>query len=127
MTPSFESIWAEAYDAGRAAALAAVPTPMVVGSPSTPLGNDIDPTQPVYHVPEGVCGFAWVEIRPRNAPFARWVRTTGRGKSDNYSRSIMVWVSEYGQSMERKEAHARAFAAVLQKYNIRAYAQSRLD
>ena len=35
-------IYKEADAAGSAAAEAAVPTPMIVGTPTTPLGNDID-------------------------------------------------------------------------------------
>ena len=57
-------IYKEADAAGSAAAEAAVPTPMIVGTPTTPLGNDIDFKKQTYFVSEGVCGFAWVKIFP---------------------------------------------------------------
>ena len=37
------------------------------------------------------------------------------------------WWQEFGQSVEQKEAYADAYADVLQKYGIKAYAGSRLD
>ena len=40
------------------------PTPMVVGTPTTPLGDDIDYTKDTYYVADGMCGFAWINIKP---------------------------------------------------------------
>ena len=36
------TVYGQARDAGLAAAEGCTPTPMVVGQPTTPLGNDID-------------------------------------------------------------------------------------
>ena len=47
-------------DAGRAASV----TPMIVGSPSTPFGSDIDYSKKTYFVEDGACGFAGVVIKP---------------------------------------------------------------
>ena len=41
-------IYAEAHSAGMAAGHGCTPTPMVVGTPSTPLGNDIDYSKETY-------------------------------------------------------------------------------
>ena len=44
-----------------------------------------------------------------------------------FRSGLSVWVSEGGQSMERKEAYARAYADVLRAAGIEAYAGSRMD
>ena len=44
---------------------ACTPTPMVVGEPTTPLGNDIDYTKETWLVNDGVCGFAWINIKSK--------------------------------------------------------------
>ena len=38
------------------------PTFMVVGTPTTPLGDDIDYSKDTYYVADGMCGFAWINI-----------------------------------------------------------------
>lgn len=120
-------IYNEAHYAGMNALASVNPTPMVVGSPSTPLGNDIDPDKPVYYVADGPCGFAWVTVKPGTSKFARWLKTSGYGRTDSYYGGVTVWVSEGNQSIAKKEAYARAFASVLNKHGICAYANSRLD
>lgn len=126
----FETLVAEAHEAGHAAATATVPPVMVVGSPSTPLGSDIDPSQPIYVETEGPCGFAWIKIGPATSSFGRWLIKTARGRT-SYPKGVMIWVSGYGQSLARKEAYARAYAAVLEASpdlaNVRVYAGSRMD
>jgi hypothetical protein len=104
---------------------AAVPAPMIVGSPSTLLGNDVDPRQPMYYVADGVCGFAWVHLDGRE-PFARYAKEVGLGHK-GYPKGFDIWVGEFGQSMQRKEAYARAYAGVLKEHGIDAYVQSRMD
>ena len=42
-------------DAGRSVGV----SPMIVGSPSTPLGNDIDYSKKTYFVEGGVLWFCW--------------------------------------------------------------------
>ena len=56
------TIYSEAHSKGIAAGKACSPTPMVVGQPTTPLGNDIDYSKETYYVADGVCGFAWINI-----------------------------------------------------------------
>lgn len=120
-------IYKEADAAGSAAAEAAVPTPMIVGTPTTPLGNDIDFKKQTYFVSEGACGFAWVKIFPARGAFVTYLKKAGIGSTNSYEGGYDIWVSGYGQSVTRKEAYAQAFAAVLKSYGINAYGQSRLD
>lgn len=126
----FEEIFAEAVKAGQAAHDAATPRPIIVGTPTTPLGDDIDLSKPVDYVSEGVCGFAWVRIAPATSSFARWLVKQGHG-STSYKGGIQVWVRTQTQSYERKMAYAQAMADVLtsapELSGQRIYAAGRLD
>lgn len=126
-TTEFKALYASADAAGKAAAEAKVPTPMVVGTPTTLLGNDIDYDKPVYHVPSGVCGFSWVNVKPGNSAFANWLKKNGKARTDGYYGGVTIWVSAYGQSYEKKCAYARAFAHVLTEAGFKAHAGDRLD
>ena len=124
---NFSAVYAKAQAAGMAAGQGARPTPMVVGSPSTPFGNDVDPKQPTYYVSEGVCGFAWVNVRPGNSSFAKWL-VANKVARKAYEGGVQIWVSEFNQSMARKEAYAEAMAAVFRnELGVKAYAGSRMD
>jgi hypothetical protein len=123
----FRALFDKAYEAGLAAGKAAIPATMVVGSPSTPLGNDIDPSKPVYFVNEGCCGFAWVNVSPGNCRFANWLKKNGLARKA-YGGGVDIWCREFGQSMTRKEAWADAFADVCRDAGVpRCYAGSRMD
>ena len=76
---------------------------------------------------EGVCGFAWIKIRPANSSFARWAKEQGLGQTSDYEGGLTIWTHGYGQSYTRKRAFASAAAKVLQGFNITAYADGRLD
>ena len=103
------------------------PTPMVVGQPTTPLGNDIDYEKDTYYVADGVCGFAWVNIKPARGKFVKFLKDNNIGRKDCYYGGYTVWVSEFGQSMHRKENYARAFTSVLRENGLTAYNMSRMD
>lgn len=125
MTMNFSAIYSEADAAGRKAAEAVVPVPMYVVQRADPL-NDNSPVVKAYPpVMDGVCGFAWVTVRPGNSGFAKYLKAKGAHKG--YYGGVELWVSGYNQSMTRKEAYAYAFADVCQKYGIKAYAGSRMD
>jgi hypothetical protein len=66
-------------------------------------------------------------VRPRNSRFAKWLKAQNIGDNDDYTRSIMIWIGDFEQSMQKKEAYAVAYAEVLQKHSIDAYANSRMD
>lgn len=121
------ALYARAVEAGRAAAEKCHPTPMLVGSPSTPLGNDIDFSQPTYLVNDGACGFAWVIVRPGNSTFANWLKKQGHARPDSYYGGVNIWIGDYHQSMALKEAHARAMAEVFREAGVSAYSSSRMD
>lgn len=122
----FPEIYKAAVAAGMAAGNEAAVTPMIVGSPSTPFGNDVDYSKKTYFVPDGPCGFAWINIRPGNSKFANWLKKNRLARS-TYKGGVDVWVSEFNQSMTRKAAYAAAFAGVLSNEGINAYADSRMD
>ena len=124
-TPS--EIYSEAHSAGMAAGHGCIPTPMVVGTPTTPLGDDIDYSKDTYYVADGLCGFAWINIKPARGKFVTWLKKAGIGRTDSYYGGYTVWVGEFGQSVTRKENYARAFAKVLGDNGITAYNMSRLD
>jgi hypothetical protein len=120
----FASIHQQAHEAGMAAVESAQVAPMIVGSPSTPLGNDIDPKQRVYYVADGVCGFAWIVVKG-NDGFGRWACKQGIAR-DGY-KCKMIWVSQFNQSMQKKEAYASAYAKVVRDAGYSAYSESRMD
>lgn len=124
-TPEF--IYTQAVQAGIQAGKDAVPTPMIVGTPTSILGSDIDFTKQTYFVADGVCGFAWVNIRPNRGKFVAWLKSENIGRANSYEGGYDISVREFGQSLERKEAYARAFAEVLRENGINAYACSRID
>ena len=108
----------EAYEAAHAAGVAAgeskVPVPMVVQEHAIPF----DDSSPVVYrevVPQGICGFAWVDIKPANCKFANWLKKNEKGSYSSYDRSVKIWVSSFGQSYEKKVAYAGAFAEELFK------------
>jgi hypothetical protein len=154
----WQAALADAYDRGLAAAAALTPRPMVVGTPKNLMGSllggddgGFDPNEPIYFESEGVCGFAWVTVRG-STPFQNWLK--GRVKTEypasaalrhvegrhfrdtsavnppdrGYHGGTSVWVGGFGQSMQRKEAFAEAFADRLSEVEgVTAYAGSRMD
>ncbi len=120
----FETAYREAASAGLSAGNTALPTPMMVVQPSAT--NPHVPSA-MWHVEGGACGFAWVTIRPGTGAFARWLVKRGLARKA-YMGGVEIWISEHGQSMERKEEHARAMAKVLkERLGVNAYAGSRMD
>lgn len=111
------ALWATAAAEGKAAGDAAVPEGMLV----TTLDG-----KGRWYVPDGLCGFAWVKVVPGTSSFARWLVKSGLAHK-GYGGGVHIWISDFGQSVARKEAAARAIAKVLTDAGIKAYAQSRLD
>lgn len=84
----------------------------------------------------GACGFAWVRIKPATSPFVKWLKaqaaaTNDRqyGRKDEYAGGWTIWNAGgyVGQRVDTKELACQAFAAVLVKYGINAWDESRLD
>jgi len=69
----FEELFLKAQTAGMRALEACQPRPMVVSGG----GRD-------YYVPDGVCGFAYVRVKPGNSPFARFLKAKNLARPDSY-------------------------------------------
>jgi hypothetical protein len=137
----------EAIHEGMEAGKNHKPNPMIVGQAKGLFGNDIVPgTEEV--VSDGVCGFAWISIYPKsseiNKQFIKDLKywdmidenKNGLSSTKRYPFSkisylgpvhYQYWVSDFAQSMEKKEAFAKAFVEVLKKYGISASYGSRMD
>lgn len=126
MSAAFQELWSKAVSAGIAAGEAAIPTPMIVAEGDVCVnGESVIPKGQAWYVSEGACGFAWVTF-PGNTAFGRWAKKAGFA-SKHYPSGLSYWVSHGGQSVDRKEAFARAMAQVLRDGGIDAHADSRLD
>lgn len=121
----FQAIYEEARQAGMNAGNSKVPVPMIVCEHSNPLDDNSPISREYAPVMGGVCGFAWIKF-PGNTAFGLWAKKKGYARK-SYPTGLSIWVSEFGQSMEKKEAFAYAFAEVLRKHGIKAYAGSRMD
>jgi hypothetical protein len=125
----FKALMVEAREAALAAGQAVEIAKSIVGT-AIGLSDEIDFTKPVYLDTAGVCGFAWVDVRPATCSFARWLVKNGLA-SKAYSGGVRIRISEFGQSLERKEAAAQAMAGVLTASpllaGVRIHAGSRMD
>jgi hypothetical protein len=123
----FEEVFNEANRAGFAAGEAMTPRAMIVSEHVNPL-DDTSAVKRQWHASEGACGFASVKIRPGNGSFAKWLVKNGHARKGYYG-GVEINISAHGQSIERKEAHARKMAEVLKaKLGLEfCFADSRLD
>ena len=131
-TKSAYDILVEASEAAEAAVKACTPRPMIVGSPSTPLGNDVDPTQQTWFVEGGVCGFASVVIKPARGTIVAELKKRGIG-SAHYGGGYSFSSWQLAPSIRRDQSYERAVAAakgaveVLKNYGVNAYVDARID
>lgn len=74
------------------------------------------------------CGFAWVDLPSARTPFVTWCKKNGVG-SKHWRKGWQIWrpTGNGTQSMSVLEAGAYAFAEVLTKHGIQAWAGSRPD
>lgn len=121
------ALYKMADEAGRKAVEALQVSPMIVTQRENPF-DDTSALKKAWYVSDGVCGFAWVNIKPATSKFAKYLVSIGIARKDSYYGGICVWVRDYGQSMQKKEAYAHAFADVLRINGIeKVYASSRMD
>lgn len=73
------------------------------------------------------CGFAWVNIKPANGAFAKWLLQKGHARKDSYLGGVTIWVGEFNQSMDHKSAFAYKLASILSENGIKAVADERMD
>ena len=129
MKLNYKKILAYAHNAGMAAGSAKVATPMTL------VDSDlfVNPIGKTYYVPEGPCGFAYVITNEHgNGKFVKYLKSSsngyrGAGEKYYYGGYYVTNPNEFGQSVEKKEAYADAYAKVLNDYGIKAYSFSRLD
>jgi hypothetical protein len=122
---NYPEMYEKAHAAGIAAMNEKVPVPIIVQQHQN-MADDSSPVQKSWYVPQGMCGFAWVTVRPGNCGFAKWLKSKGLGHKC-YHGGWEYWVREGGKSIEKKEAYAEGFANVLNCFGIKACAGSRLD
>lgn len=116
---TYGDLFKRAVEAGLKAGNDCTPTPMTVA------GYEDQP------VMGGVCGFAWVNFGMKKGlgrRFGQWLIKNDHARKDDYYGGVSIWVSDFGQSMERKAAYAAAMANVFQDAGIEnAYPQTRMD
>lgn len=120
----FYAAWKEAVRLGHEAVKNLEVTPMIVEKHANPL-DDNSPVVQSWFVEDGVCGFAWLKIKG-NTSFAKWAKENANWRSD-YGGGVSYWISEFRQSMQKKEAFAYAAAEYLRSLDIPVYAESRID
>ena len=120
-------IFAAADAAGKNAVVNLKVVRMVFGNAKGLFSNEIDYSKPTYFVEDGVCGFASVQIKPATSKFAKWLKSFGLARKDEYYGGISMPVFAYNQSYQKKVAYAQAFAKVLGDYGIKAWVNERLD
>jgi hypothetical protein len=118
------NIYVEAYEAGLNAGKDADTPKFIVGD-AIGLSDEIDFSKKTY-ILDGLCGFAWINISPARGAFVNYLKSRQVG-SKGYYGGYEIWVREFGQSVDRKTAFARAFCDVLHKHGINASVGSRLD
>jgi hypothetical protein len=80
------------------------------------------------HGEPGYCGFAWVKVSEKaSTKLGRALKAVGFRKSYNGGLDLWNPGGSGTQSMDIKEAGAEAYAEVLRKFGINAYACSRAD
>jgi len=131
-TKSAYDILVEASEAAEAAVKACTPQAIIVGSPSTPLGNDVDPNQKTWFIEGGVCGFASVVIKPARGNIVaelkkRKIGSAHYGGGYSFSSWQLAPSIRQDQSYERACAAAKGAVEVLKKYGVNAYVDARID
>lgn len=129
---TFPGIMKTARAAGMEAVEKARVIPMVVGQETSFMSGIMDP-KTVEYVEDGVCGFAWINVYPEykgNTTLGKAERKTLEAngfRKDIYGKHYSLWVSDFNQSMQKKEAFARAAAQVMRDHGISASYGSRMD
>lgn len=116
----FDDIWNEAIEAAKAAHASCKPHPVIFGQAKDLFSNEFVPGTE-ERCDDGVCGVAYMTIRPARGPFVAWMKKNRKGDSGVYGG----WtISPYDldpslsrtQSMERKEAAMRAAREIFAAY-----------
>ena len=122
----FKNIFDGAWKAGEEAVAKLSIAPMVVSQHANPL-DDNSAVVNAWVVPDGPCGFAWINVKPGTSAFAKWLKENDLASKDSYYGGVCIWIDIYNQSILKKEAHAYAMANYFTKLGIKSYASSRMD
>ena len=116
-TKTNETIYAEAHTAGMKAVTEAIIEPMVVVDSRT---------KQRWVIEDGLCGFAWVIVKPAHCSFAKYLKEN-HGAHKHNEPGLMLWIGGFNQSLAKKSAYAQAFSKLLRENGIDAYAGERVD
>jgi hypothetical protein len=125
----FETLMNQLAGIADAAYMAAQPAPMAVYE-TAGLSDAPKPGGRSWYVSEGVCGFAWVVIKPATSSFAKWLARKEIGYKaydGGWVLPMHHFIVNMSQSLERAEAASYAVAQELRKHNINCFATSRMD
>lgn len=98
----FQTIYDLAHAAGMAAVNKLKVVPMVVQQHQNVM-DDNSPVTKKWYVADGVCGFAWVNVKPGNSAFANWLKVKKLASRDSYYGGVSIWISDFNQSMQKKK------------------------
>ena len=125
----FETLMNQLAGIADAAYMAAQPAPMAVYE-TAGLSDAPKPGGRSWYVSEGVCGFAWVVIKPATSSFAKYLARKEIGYKaydGGWVLPMHHFIVNMSQSLERAEAASYAVAQELRKHNINCFATSRMD
>lgn len=122
---NYQALCEAASQAGYDAVSKATITPMVVNQCASPL-DDSSPVIKSWFVEDGPCGFASIIVKPGNSAFAKFLVKSGIARK-HYAGGVSIYVSQFNQSLQKKEAYAYAFSKVLNDAGIYSYVDSRMD
>jgi hypothetical protein len=123
---AYETVYAEAQRRGREAGEQVEVQPMVVEERVNPL-DDTSVMKRIWHVPGGVCGFAWVLFPDCRSPFVKWLLAQGHAGKRYGKSGATIWIYAHGQSYTRKKAHAEAMCDYFRRVKIKCSVGSELD
>ena len=122
-----QAIYEQAHAAGCKAWEDCSPNPVTWGMAKSLVGNEIVPGTESTCT-EGLCGFAWIIVKPARGPFVTYCKRNDIGRKHVYPGWYIGARGPFdSQSIERKEAYAYAFAGVLREHGVNCYVGSRLD
>lgn len=130
------TVIADIFNKARIAATIAFrdckPNPVIFGQAKDLFSNEMVPGTEEL-VMDGLCGFAWINIKPARGEFVKFLKRNNIGHPGVYGgwtiSAYNVGIPGSSQSMERKEAGCKAFVAVIKEYfpDMRIWVESRLD
>ena len=125
MKLNLSALYDAAHAAGNAAVESTIVRPMIVHWHGDPVSMNGEIKQ-TYIVDDGVCGFASVIVKPANSAFAKYLKDN-HGAFKSYYGGVSLSIHDFNQSLQKKEAYAKAFTDVLVNAGINAYYESRMD